>query len=150
MINFNSTSGFLILISLLAFCALFFIGFAIPDQYAIIRFGYDTSFLVLIIGYILRKKNIQQIIGLFVYLIVYNFDILQGDLFQIQNNNLLYFIRYYTFFIIVISFLLLFPTTFDKYKFTPMTNRANIKDSTIIFTSIVITILFQIIIRFIV
>ena len=147
MINYNSTSSLLILISILTFGALFFVGLAIPDRHEIIRFGYDTCFLVLIIGFILRQKNIQQLIGLFLYLVVYNLDIFKDDLFQIQNDDILYFARHNAFYVIVVSFAFLFPTLFDKYKLAPLTNRTNIKDSTIILTSIVMTILIQTTIR---
>jgi hypothetical protein len=147
MINFNSTSNLLILISILTFGILFFVGLAIPDRHEIISFGYDTSFLVLIIGYILRQKNIQQLIGLFLYLGVYNLDIFSDNLFQIQNATIFYFARHNTFYLLLVSFAFLLPTLFDKYKFAPLTNRTNIKDSTIILTSIFMTILIQTTIR---
>ena len=119
MINFNSLSRILVLIALLAFGALYFIGLAIPDRHEIIEFGYSTSFLVLIVGYILQQKKIQQLIGLFLYLIVYNLDLLKDSLFQIQNNDVLYFARQNTFYASVLTILFLFPTLFDKYKFIP-------------------------------
>lgn len=148
MINYNSTSNILIVFSLLTFAVLFFVGLAIPDRKEeIISFSFDTSFLILIIGYILRQKSIQQLIGLFLFLLVYNFDILKGDLFQIQNEDMLYFFRHYTFYVAVVSFLFIIPTTLDKYKFEPLTNRTNIKDSTIILTSIFMTIIIQTTIR---
>ena len=148
MINYNSTSNLLILISFLTFGALFFVGLAIPDRKEeIISFSFDTSFLILIIGYILRQKSIQQIIGLFLYLWVYNLDIFSDKLFQIQNATILYFARHNAFYLLIVSFAFLLPTLFDKYKFAPLTNRTNIKDSTIILTSIFITILIQTTIR---
>jgi len=148
MINFNTKSNLLILISFLSFAGLFIVELTIPEQHEIIRFGYDTSFLVLIIGFILWQKNIQQLIGLFLYLVDYNLNIFKNELFQIQNDYILQFAKHYAFYVIVASCVFLLPTTFNKYKITPLTNRTDIKDSTIILTSILMTILIQATIRF--
>lgn len=150
MIHFYSTSSLLILISILTFGVLYFIGLAVPEGHEIIRFGFTTSFLLLITGYILRKKNIQQLIGLFLYLLVYNLDIIKDDLFQVQNDYVLYFARHNAFYIIMASFIVLLPTLFDKYQFAPLTDKTNIKDSTIILTTIAFTAFIQTTIRLIV
>lgn len=147
MINFSPTSNILIVVSLLTFAVLFFVGLAIPDRNEIIGFGYDTSFLVLIIGYTLRQKSFQQLIGLFLYIGVYNLDIFKVDLFQIQNHDVLYFARKNGVYAIIVSFAFLFPTLFDKYKLVPLTNRTNINDFIIIWSCIVMTILIQTSIR---
>ena len=141
--KFNSTSSILIVSSILTIVALYFVGLAIPDQHEIIEFGYDTSFLALIIGFILRKKNIQQLIGLLFYLVVYNLDILTSDLFQVHNDDINYYARHYALYILALAILFLFPTLFDKYKLAPLTNETNINDRTIILTTLTISILIQ-------
>ncbi len=147
MIKSNSTSSMLMVISILTICALYVVGRAIPDQHGVIKFGYDTSFLVLIIGYILRQKSIQQLIGLLFYSVVYNLNILKGDLFQIQNTDTLHFARHSTFYILIVAVALLLPTLFDKYKLEPFTNTTNITDTTVIVGTIIITSLIQVTIR---
>ena len=119
MFHFKSTSGVLIVISFLIIGTSYFLGLATTDKHDIIKFGYDTGFLVLIIGYILRQKNIQQLIGLVFYLVYYNLSILKGELFQIKNNEILYFAKYIAFYVLVVAALFLFPTLFDKYEFAP-------------------------------
>ncbi len=147
MINSNSTSNIVTVTSLLSFGCLFFIGLAIPDRYEIIKTGYDVSFFALIVGYVLRQKNIQQLIGLFIYLVYFNMDMLKSEPFQIQNDEILHFARLNSFFAIAISMVLIFPTLFDKYQLAPLTNSTNIKNSTIILTVITLTVLLQTIIR---
>ena len=141
---FNSTSNALILVSGLTLLVLFFINLATQDGHGVIAFIGDTSFLTLIVGYILRQKNIQQLGGLFLYIIVYNFDIYKGTLFQLVPNDFMFQVaRHYTFFIIVPSMILLLPTLSDKYKFRPLTNSVKLTDSTIILTVLILTIIMQ-------
>jgi len=144
MIKFNSTSSVLIVASVLTLIILYFIGLTTPGHQDIIKFGYDTAFLVLILGFILRLKNIQQLIGIFLYIIVYNLDIINDGVFRMQSNDLLHhFINRYNFYILLASLLFLLPTLLDKYKFAPLTNGTNLRDSTIILTTITLTILIQ-------
>jgi hypothetical protein len=43
--------------------------------------------------------------------------------------------------------ILLLPTLLDNYKLPPLTNKANLKDSTIIWASVLLTVLIQFSIR---
>lgn len=147
--KFKSTSNILIVISILTIVALYFIELATPDQHEIFKFSYDTSFLALLIGYILRKKNIQQLIGLLFYLIVYNLDILTSNRFQAGNDDIFNFARHYSIYILALAILFLLPTLFDKYKLAPLTNETNINDTTIILTTLIISIFIQITFRLI-
>ena len=87
--NINTTlSNLLILISIVVLGCSYFIGLFIPNHPEIFQLVSDTSFLVLIIGYVIRKKNIQQIIGLFLRLVYYNLNLFKDELFQIQNEQI--------------------------------------------------------------
>jgi hypothetical protein len=147
MINFNQTSRIIVIASILSFITFYFIGITIPNQHALVKFGYDTSILLLAIGYILPQKNFQQLIGLFLFLIDYNLNLFSKDLFQIQNESVLYFARGNSFYVMCLSFVFLFPTLFDKYKLAPLTNKTNIKDRTVILSAIILTVLIQSTIR---
>ena len=146
--NINTTlSNLLILFSIVVLGCSYFIGLFIPNHPEIFQFVSDTSFLVLIIGYVLRKKNIQQIIGLFLRLLYYNLNLFKDELFQIQNEQIFYFAWDYAFYVLIASSILLLPTLLDNYKFPPLTNKANLKDSTIIWASVLLTVLIQFSIR---
>ena len=149
MVKFNSISSILIVTSILMLGSLYFVGLIIPSKHEVISFGYETSFLALIIGYILQHKKIQQLIGLFFYLLFYNLKIIKNGIFKIQNEDILYFARHNTFYVIVVSMIFLLPTLFNEYKFEPLTNRTNVNDSSILLTSIVLIILIQTTIRLI-
>ena len=148
--KFNSTSSVLIVVSVLTFALLYFIGLATPGRHDLIKFGYETCFLTLFVGFILKKKNIQQLIGLFLYIVFYNLGVLKRDPFQIQNENVLHLINYYSFFIIVAALIFILPTTIDKYNFKPLTNQTTLKDSTIILATIILTIAIQVSVRLLV
>jgi hypothetical protein len=148
--KFNSTSSALIVASVLTFVLLYFVGLAAPGLHDLIKFGYEICFLALFIGVILKKKNIQQLIGLFLYIVFYNLAVLKRPPFQIQNENVVYLINHYSFFIIVAAIIFIIPTTFDKYHFKPLTNPSNLKDSTVILTTVILTIAMQTLVRLLV
>jgi hypothetical protein len=148
--KFNSTSSVLIVASVLTFVLLYFVGLAIPGRHDLIKFGYETSFLTLFVGVVIKKKNIQQLIGLFLYIVFYNLAVLKRPPFQIQNENVVHLINHYSFFIIVAAIIFIIPTTFDKYHFKPLTNPTNLKDSTIILTTVILTIAMQALVRLLV
>ena len=148
--KFNSTSSVLIVASVLTFVLLYFVGLATAGRHDLIKFGYETSFLTLFVGVVLKKKNIQQLIGLFLYIVFYNLAVLKRPPFQIQNENVVHLINHYSFFIIVAAIIFIIPTTFDKYHFKPLTNPTNLKDSTIILTTVMLTIAMQTLVRLLV
>ena len=145
--KFNSTSNILIVSSILTLVLLYFVGLAANEKHDLIMLGNETSFLIFIIGYTLKKKNIQQLIGLFAYIVFYNLKVLIKSSFFIQNENALYLINHYNFYIVIISLILILPTTFEKYHFKPLTDQTNIKDSIIIVTTLVLTIVMQALFR---
>ena len=148
MMHSTQISNILIVISILAVGILFFTEVAITGRLEIITLGYHASFLILLTGYILRKKNVQQLIGLFFYLICFNLDLLKSNLFQIPNNDILHFAKLNSFYAIVIASVFILPTLFDKYELAPLANRINIKDTTIILAAITMTVIIQTAIRF--
>ena len=148
MLHSNTNSNIVIAAAFISAIVLFFIGLVTTYRYQeLIMIGYDTCFFIFLIGFILRKKNVQQLLGLFFYIIVFNLDLLNYNFFQIKNENILFLVRQYNFYLILLAFIFLIPTTFNKYKLSPLTNYSNFKDSTIIATTICITITFQIVIR---
>src|SRR4051812_44704 len=104
MNNYSSTPNIIALASVLTWGLLYFIGLALPEQqHDNIKLGYDTCFFGLILGYTLRQKKVQQLIGLFIYTFVYNLDLFKRDRFQLpQTSYFYYFAKQYSFHLIVL------------------------------------------------
>jgi len=148
MNNYGSTSNILIVGSIIAWGLLYFIGLSIPAHHNSIKLGYDTCFFLLGLGWTLRQKKIQQLFGLFFLIILYNLDLFKADITRIsQTSSFYYFATHYSFHIVIIASLLLFPTLFDKYKLTPLTNVANINSSKILFITGTLIIIIQTTVR---
>ncbi len=150
MNNYSPTSNILLASSLFALIILYFVDFAIPERHDIIKFGYDTCFLTLVLGLALRQKYIQQFIVLFLYTIIYNLTLLSDSPFQLNSDSAIFhFDKHYSFIIYFAAFLFLMPTLFDSYKLPPLTNTVNIKDRTIILAVLGLTIILQVTTRLI-
>jgi hypothetical protein len=150
MNNYSLTGNIIALTSILTWGLLYFIGLAVPEQHDSIKLGYDTCFLGLFLGYTLRQKKVQQLIGLFVFIIVYNLDLLKRGPFQIPSTDYFYyFAKQYSFYLIALALIFHLPTLFEKYKLPPLTNETNFRNSTIIIATVMLVIVLQTMIRLI-
>ncbi|WP_317898260.1 hypothetical protein [Aurantibacillus circumpalustris] len=149
MNNYN-TGNIIALTSALTWGLLYFIGLAIPEHHDNIKLGYDTCLLGLFLGYTLRHKKVQELIGLFVFIIVYNLLLFKRGPFQINSTDYFYyFARQYNIYFMILALVFHLPTLFEKYRLAPLTNDTNFKNSTIIIATVTLVIIIQTTVRLI-